>query len=44
MRKLWLGIVLAAIQCGPVHGSDEVDTAKIPSDLRADYEVFAQRC
>jgi len=40
----WLGVLLAIVQCGPVHGSDEVDTAKIPSDLRADYEVFAQRC
>ena len=48
MRKLWLGVVLAftflGVQCGPVHGADEVDTAKIPSDLRADYAIFEQRC
>ncbi len=38
----WVVIALAA--CGPMHGSDEVDRAKLPPELRADYAVFAQRC
>ena len=44
MRRLWMGVMVAAMQCGPVHGSDEVDTAKVPVELRADYAVFEQRC
>jgi len=47
MTRWWVLIAFAFLgaQCGPVHGSDEVDTAKLPTaDLRADYEVFAQRC
>ena len=39
-----MGAMLVLAQCGPVHGSDEVDTAKIPAELRDDYGVFAQRC
>ncbi|HEX4513361.1 MAG TPA: hypothetical protein VH054_07490 [Polyangiaceae bacterium] len=37
-------MALAIAQCGPVHGSDEVDTLKVPADLRADYAIFEQRC
>ena len=39
-----MAAMLVLAQCGPVHGSDEVDTAKIPTELRDDYGVFAQRC
>ncbi len=44
MRRLLLVAMTFIAQCGPMHGSDEVDTAKLPPDLRADYAVFAQRC
>ena len=44
MRRWLVGVIALAVQCGPMHGSDEVDTAKLPPDLRADYAVFAQRC
>jgi hypothetical protein len=39
----WLGVIALAA-CGPMHGVDEVDRAKLPADLRGDYAVFAQRC
>jgi hypothetical protein len=44
MKAWWMGAVLVLAQCGPVHGADEVDTAKLPANLRDDYGVFAQRC
>ncbi len=43
-RGMWVGALVTALSCGPLHGSDEVDTAKLPPELRADYAVFAQRC
>ncbi len=44
IRHMAIAAYFSAIACGPVHGSDEVDTAKLPEDLRGDYAVFAQRC
>src|ERR1700722_636783 len=44
IRHMAIAAYCAAIACGPVHGSDEVDTTKLPEDLRGDYAVFAQRC
>ncbi len=44
MRK-WLVVgVVALASCGPMHGADDVDTAKMPASLRGDYAIFAQRC
>ena len=43
MTRWWVVMVVLA-SCGPMHGSDEVDTAKVPAELREDYAVFAQRC
>lgn len=43
-KKTAVAALIAMLGCGPTHGSDEVDTAKLPDDLRADYSVFAQRC
>ena len=42
--KRWATVLLVALACGPTHGSDEVDTAKVPVALRDDYDLFAQRC
>jgi hypothetical protein len=39
----WL-VLAACLACSGVHGSDEVDTLKVPAELRGDYALFAQRC
>jgi len=46
-RWMWMcsSLAVAAFAaCGPVHGQDGVDVAKLPDDLRPDYALFAQRC
>ena len=43
-RFRWLFLFLAGFACGPMHGADGVDVAKVPPDLRDDYALFAQRC
>ena len=44
MRRWFILGVIANLACGGTHGSDEVDTARVPSELRDDYAIFAQRC
>jgi mono/diheme cytochrome c family protein len=39
-----LAIVAAAASCSPTTTREGVDPSTLPSDVRADYEVFAQRC
>lgn len=39
-----VGLIALSLACGPMHGSDEVDLAKVPPELRDDYALFAQRC
>jgi hypothetical protein len=44
-RLLVMLVLFCTLACGPVHGADEIDTAKLPtSELRDDYALFAQRC
>ena len=42
----WLLAVLpcAAVACGGLHSSDEVDVGQVPMELHDDYALFAQRC
>ncbi len=44
MKWLMVVVGMLGLACGPAHGTDEVDQAKVPPELRGDYAVFAQRC
>lgn len=43
MRLLLRLTLLFAVSC-TLHRSDEVDVAKLPRGVRADYALFARRC